>query len=105
MRFDEKFYFSNLLGSTPYWDYKPTNAIRADSPVVYTSDNFIILGTKEKIHLKCDVIYGSFVHEIQEPILFNFTVDKPPGYNVFCAPEAIQYENINKSVSRTITFL
>ena len=39
-RFDEKSFFITLLGSTPYWDYRPTNAIHAPSPGVYTSDKF-----------------------------------------------------------------
>ena len=31
--------FSNIsLGFTPYWDYKSTSAIHADSPAVQTSD-------------------------------------------------------------------
>ena len=36
--FDEKSFFNALLGFTPYWDDKPTNAIHADSPGVYTSE-------------------------------------------------------------------
>ena len=33
LRFDEKSFFNKLLGFTPYWDYKPTNAIHADNLV------------------------------------------------------------------------
>ena len=29
--FDEKFFFKKLLGFPAFWDYKPTNAIYADS--------------------------------------------------------------------------
>ena len=36
-----------LLGSTPYWVYKPTNAIHADSPGVYTSEIIIYLRTMD----------------------------------------------------------
>ena len=36
-RFNEKSFFGTILGFRPYWDYKPTNAIHADSPGVYTS--------------------------------------------------------------------
>ena len=39
LRFNEKSFFHLLLHFTPYWDYKPTNAIHANSPSVYTSDN------------------------------------------------------------------
>ena len=34
LRFDKKLFFHTLLGFAPYWDYKPTNAIHADSPGV-----------------------------------------------------------------------
>ena len=36
-RFDEKSVFITLLGFTPYWDFKPTNASHVDSPGVFTS--------------------------------------------------------------------
>ena len=36
LRSDEKPLFSTLLGFTPYWDYKRTNAIHADSSGVRT---------------------------------------------------------------------
>ena len=51
LRFAERPFISNLLGLTPYLDYKPTNAIHADSPGVYTSDKSINLITIDKIHL------------------------------------------------------
>ena len=34
LKFDEKSFFDTLLGFTPFWDYKPTNAFHADSPGV-----------------------------------------------------------------------
>ena len=48
LRFDEKFFFNTLSGFTPYWDYKPTNAIHADNPGVYTSGKFCIYVQKMK---------------------------------------------------------
>ena len=63
LRFDEHFILNTLLGFTPYWDYKPTNAIHADSSGIYTSDEFLKLNTINKIHLKCDVIGGS-IHNV-----------------------------------------
>ena len=59
--------------------YKPTKAIHADSPGVYTSDK---LFTKDKIHLKCEVIDGSVVIGSRQPLLFSFVLDKPSGYEV-----------------------
>ena len=89
--FDKKSFFHTLLGFTTYWDYKPTNAIHADSPGVYTSDKIILnINTINKIHLKCDCIDGSIQDGLRQPILFSFVLDKPSGYKVFCEPETIQ---------------
>ena len=105
LRFDDKSFFHTLLGFDPYWDYKPTNAIHADFPGVYTNDKDILnLYTINKIHLKCDVIDGSIQDGVRQPILFSFVLDKPSGYKVFCQPETIHYKKINKSVLNTITF-
>ena len=105
LRFDDKSFFHTLLGFDPYWDYKPTNALHADFPVVYTNDKDILnLNTKNKIHLKSDCIDGSIQDGVRQPILFSFVLDKPAGYKVFCEPETIHYKKINKSVLNTITF-
>ena len=53
-------FFVTFLGFTTYWVYKPNNAIHADSPGLYTSDKILNLSTIDKIHLKFDVIDGSF---------------------------------------------
>ena len=42
LRFDKKSFFHTLLDFTPYWDYKPTNAIFADAPGVYTNDKILL---------------------------------------------------------------
>ena len=105
LRFDEKSFFHTILGFDPYWDYKPTNAFNADSPGVYTSDKVILnLNTINKIHLKCDMIDGSVVDGVRQPILFSFVLDKPSGYKLFYLPQTIHYKKINKSVLNTITF-
>ena len=80
-----------------YWVCKPTNAILADSPSVYTSDNFLTLNTIDKFHLKCDVADGSVVNPIRKPILVNFVLDKPAVYKTICEPETIQNKKVNKS--------
>ena len=93
LRFDKKSFFHTLLGFTPYWDYKPTNATHADSPGVYTSDKIVLnLNTIDIIHLKCDCIDGSIQDGLRQPILFSFVLDKPSGYKVFCEPETIHYK-------------
>ena len=96
LRFDQTSFFHTLLGFTPYWDYKPSG--------VYTSDKILNLNTVNKIHLKYDIIQGGVVNGVGQPILYSFVLDKEPGYKVFCEPETIHFEKINKSVLNTITF-
>ena len=62
------------------------------------------LSSTNKIHLKYDVIDGSVVNGLRQPILFGFVLDKPAGYKVFCEPETMHYKKINKTVLNTISF-
>ena len=96
IRFDEKSFFSTILGFTPGWDYKHYNK--------YISQKIVNLSSTNIIHLKCDFIDGSVVNGVRQPILYSFVLDKPSGYKVFCQPETIHYKKINKSVLNTITF-
>ena len=72
IRFDEKSFFSAILGFNPYWDFKHYSE--------YISQKIVNLSTTNKTHLKCDVIDGSVVNAIQEPIPFSFNLAKPAGY-------------------------
>ena len=96
IRFDEKSFFSTILGFSSGWDYKHYKK--------YTSHKIVNLGSTNKINLKCDVIDGSVVNGSRQPILYTFILDKLPGYKVFSEPETIHYKKINKSVLNTITF-
>ena len=96
MRFDEKSFFSTILGFTPGWDYKHYNK--------YTSQKIVNLGSTNKVHLKCDVMDGSVVNGVRQSILYSFVLNKKPGYKVFSEPETIHYKKINKSLLNTITF-
>ena len=96
LRFNERSFFHTIIGFIPYWDYKPSG--------VYTCDKVLNLNTINKIHLKCDIINGSVMNGIRQPILYSFVLDKPSGYKVFSEPETIHYKKINKSVLNTITF-
>ena len=96
IRFDEKSFFNTILGFTPGWDYKHYNK--------YISQKIVSLSNTNKIHLKCDIIDGSVVNGLRQPILYSFVLDKKPGYKVFSEPETIHYKKINKSVLDTITF-
>ena len=96
IRFDEKSFFSSILGFIPGWDYKHYNE--------YISQKIVNLSNTNKIHLKCDCIDGTVVNGSRESILYKFILDKLPGYKVFCEPETILYKKINKSILNTITF-
>ena len=96
IRFDEKSFFSTILGFTAGWDYKHYNK--------YISQKIVNLSSTNKIHLKCDCIDESVVNGIRQPILYSFVLDKPSGYKVFCEPETIHYKKINQSVLNAITF-
>ena len=72
IRFDEKSFFSTILGFTPGWDYKHYNQ--------YLNQKVVNLSSTNKIHLKCDAIDGSIQDGVRQPILFSFVLDKPSGY-------------------------
>ena len=97
IRFDEKSFFSTILGFTSGWDYKHYNQ--------YYSQKILNLSSTKKIHLKCNCINGSIQDGIRQPILFSFVLDKPSGYKIFCEPKTIHfYKKTNKSVLNTISF-
>ena len=75
------------MGFTPYWDFKPRNAIHSDSPGVSTSDKILNLSKTDKIHLRCDVIDGSIQNGLRQPIFYTFVLYKPAGFKVFREPE------------------
>ena len=85
LKFDDK-PFLHLIGTISL----PKQFI--DSAGVYTKDRTLNLSTFDKIHLKSDVIDGSVLNGIREPILFSFDLDKPAGYKVFCEPETIHFK-------------
>ena len=60
IRFDEKSFFSTILGFTPGWDYKHYNE--------YTSQKLVNLGSTNNIHLKCYCIDGSVLNGLRQPI-------------------------------------
>ena len=51
LRFNENSFFNTLLEFPAFWEYKPTNAVHADSPGVYTSDKRLNLSIKDKVQL------------------------------------------------------
>ena len=57
-------FFSIVLGFTSGWVHKHYNK--------YTSQKVVNLSTTNKIHLKCDVIAGSVVNGLRQPIIYSF---------------------------------
>ena len=57
IRFDEKSFFSTVLGFTPGWVYTHYSE--------YISQKILNLGSTNKIHLKCVVIDGSVVNGLR----------------------------------------
>ena len=96
VKFDEKSFFSTVLGFTSGWDYKQCNKD--------ISQKILNLGSTKKIHLKCDVIDGSVVNGLRQPTLCSFVLDKNSGYKVFYEPQTKHYKKINQSVLNIITF-
>ena len=41
--------------------------------------------------LKCDIVDGSVINGLIEPVLYSLVPDKPPAYKVFCQLETIYY--------------
>ena len=68
-------FFSTILGFQPHWDYKHYNK--------HISQKTVNLSSTNKIHLKCDLIDGSIVGGLRQPVLFSFVLDKPSGYKIF----------------------
>ena len=66
IKFDEKLFFSIFLGFTSGWDYKHCNK--------YFSQKIVNLSSTNKIHLKCDVIDGSVLNEVRQPVLDSFVL-------------------------------
>ena len=99
-RLDEQSFFNTFLGFTPFLG---SEAVHFDSPDVHTSDKILNLITIVKVYLKCDVSDGSVVNGQGQKILFQFGLGKTRGYKVFCEPETIRLNKINKSVLKTIT--
>ena len=54
--------------------------------------------------MKCDVIDGSVLNGVRQPIFLSFVLDKKQVFKVFCEPETIHYKKINKFFLNTITF-
>ena len=60
--------------------------------------------TINEICLKCDVIDGSVVNWIRQPLLCSFVLKKPASYKLFSQPETLHHKKIKIFILNTITF-
>ena len=70
----------------------------------YKSERPINITRNDKIHPKCNVVDGSIVNGVREPILYSFALDKAPGHKIYKEPKAKLFKKINKSVLSHIIF-
>ena len=73
-------------------------------PGSYKFDNPVNNTGIDKVHLKCNVVDGSIVNGVREPILYSFALDQPPGHKIYKEPKVKLFKNINKSILSHITF-
>ena len=58
----------------------------------------------DEIHSKCDCIQGSIGNGVREPIMYSFTLDKPPGHKIHLTAKSRLFKKINKPVLSQIRF-
>ena len=52
-------------------------------PGAYKNGKPISIISIDKTHIKCDCINGSIGKGLQDPILYSFAPEKPPGYKTY----------------------
>ena len=90
--FTNKSFFYTILGFTKSRSY-PLDDIKGFYQLIpgsYKGDKPINITGIDKVHLKCNVVHGSIVNGIREPILYSFALDQPPGH-----------KNIQRTKSKT----
>ena len=87
--FTNKSFFYTILGFTQSHQ-GPLNDIEGFYQILpgsYKSDKPINITGIDKIHLKCNVVDGSIVNGVREPILYSFALDQPPGHKIYKEPK------------------
>ena len=104
--FTNKSFFYTLLCFTQSHSY-PLDDIDGFYQLIaglYESDKPNNITGTDKVHLKCNVVDGSIVNGVREPILYSFVLDQPPGHKIYKEPRIKFFKKINKSVFSRITF-
>ena len=104
--FTNKSFFYTILGFTQSHQ-GPLNDIEGFYQILsglYKSDKPVNITGIDKVHLKCNVVDGSIVNGVREPILYLFALDQPPGHKIYKEPKVKLFKKINKSILSHITF-
>ena len=104
--FTNKSFFYTILGFTQSHQ-GPLNDIGGFYQILpgsYKSDKPINITGIDKVHLKCDVVDGSIVNGVREPVLYSFALDQPPGHKIYKESKVKLFKKVNKSVLSHITF-
>ena len=104
--FTNKSFFYTILGSTQSHSY-PLDDIDGFYQLIagsYKSDKSINITRIDKVHLKCNVVDGSIVNGVREPILYSFALDQPPGHKMYKERKVKLFKKINKPVLSHIIF-
>ena len=92
LRFDEKSFFKTFFWIRTILGLKPSNAVHADSPAVYTCEKILNLSLIDTNHLKCNVTDISVVKGVRRHILFSLILNKPPGYKILSESKTLHYK-------------
>ena len=106
MIFTNKSFFYTILGFTQSHQ-GPLNDIEGFYQILpgsYKSYKPFNITGIDKVHLKCNVVDGSIVNGVREPILYSFALDQPPGHKICKEPKVELFKKINKSILSHITF-
>ena len=104
--FTNKSFFYTILGFTQSHSY-PLDDIDRFSQLIagsYKSDKPINITGIDKSHLKYNVVDGSIVNGVREPILYSFALDQPFDYKIYKEPKVKLFKKVNKRVLLHITF-
>ena len=104
--FTEKSFFYTILGFTQSRSY-PLDDIDGFYQLIagsYKSDRPINITGIDKVHLKLNVVHGSIVNGVREPILYGFGLSSPPAHKIYKEPRVKLFKKVNKSVLSHITF-
>ena len=104
--FTNKSFFYTILGFTQSHQssFNDIEGFYQIIPGSYKSNKPINITGIDKVHLKCNVVDGSIVNGVREPILYSFALDQPPGHKIYKEPKFKLFKKINKSVLSHITF-